>query len=170
MVEFDVVSLSETDHVEAGEAAPDFTRPLVNDEYWEDRSLSSLLEDGPVLLVAHPMDGAFQSTYVYNEIDEREWTDRIEVVGLSISTPYEHGTFLDERGVDARIFSDPAGEVLADYGIENDLDGMTGVVDARPAVFVIDEDRTVRYAWVGDEQPSFPPYDEIEAAIDDLLG
>ncbi|MFA9515768.1 redoxin domain-containing protein [Halopenitus sp. H-Gu1] len=168
MVEFDVVALPETDHVEAGETAPDFTRPLVNQEFWEDRTLSSLLDDGPILLVAHPMDGAFQSIYVYNEIADRGWADRLDVIGISISTPYEHKTLLAERGVDAQIFSDPAGEVLAEYGIENDLDGMAGIVDARPAMFLIDEDRTVQYAWVGTEQPSFPPYDEVDAAIDDI--
>ncbi|MFW6000474.1 MAG: peroxiredoxin, partial [Halorubrum sp.] len=43
MVDFDVVSLPETPHVAAGETAPDFTRPLVNGEYWEDRALADVV-------------------------------------------------------------------------------------------------------------------------------
>ncbi|GAB7094706.1 peroxiredoxin [Halolamina litorea] len=167
-MEFDVVDLPAADHPDVGETAPDFTRPLVNEEFWEDRSLASLTDDGPVLLVAHPMDGAFPATYVWNEIDDRGWTDDLDVVGLSISTPYEHATLLDERGVDARLFSDPGAGVAEQYGIEHDLDGMAGITEHRPAVFLIDGDRTIQYAWVATEWPDFPDYDEIEAALDEL--
>lgn len=166
MVEFDVVDLPDADHVEAGETAPDFERPLVDTELWRNRTLADLTDDGPVLLVAHPMDGAFQSTYIWNEIRDRGWSDDVELIGIGISTPYEHKTLLQERGVDARLFTDPGAEVLEEYGIAQDLDGMAGVTDARPAVFLIDEDRTVRYAWVGDEHPSFPEYDAVEDALD----
>ncbi|MFW5948434.1 MAG: redoxin domain-containing protein [Halolamina sp.] len=168
MVDFAVVDLPETAHVDAGETAPDFTRPLVNGEYWEDRSLSSLTDEGAVLLVAHPMDGAFPATYVWNEIRDRGWTDEIDVVGLSISSPYEHKQLLEERGVDAQLFSDPGAGVAAQYGIEHDLDGMAGVTEHRPAVFLLDEDRTVEYAWVASEWPDFPNYDTIDAEIEDL--
>jgi len=86
MVDFDVVSLPETDHVAEGDAAPDFTRPLVGEEYWEDRALSEAV-DGPTLLLFHPMDGAFQATYLYNTTTTTAgpttWT-----LGVSISTPY----------------------------------------------------------------------------------
>ncbi|WP_435119718.1 redoxin domain-containing protein [Halolamina sp. C58] len=167
-LDFDVVDLPDTDHPEAGDEAPDFTRPLVNEEFWEDRSLSSLVEDGPVLLVAHPMDGAFPATYVWNEIDDREWADEVDVVGLSISSPYEHKALLAERGDDARLFSDPDAGVAETYGIEHDLDGMAGITEHRPAVFLIDDDRTIEYAWVAETWPDFPDYDEVEAAIESL--
>jgi peroxiredoxin len=32
-------------------------------------------------------------------------------------------------------------------------------------VFLVDEDRTVQYAWAATEWPDFPDYDEIEAAL-----
>ena len=167
-MDFDVVDLPETDHVEAGDTAPDFTRPLVNEEYWEDRSLSSLVEDGPVLLVAHSMDGAFPATYTWNEIDDRGWADELTVVGISVSSPYEHKDLLHERADGIELFSDPGAGVAEQYGIENDLDGMTGVTEHRPATFLIDEDRTVQYAWVASEWPDFLDYDEVEAAIEEL--
>jgi peroxiredoxin len=167
---FDIVELGDADYPEAGETAPDFTRPLVNDEYWEDASLSALTDDGPVVLVFHPMDGDFPANYIWQEIDDREWADYdASVVGLSISTPYEHSRFLEEWGVEAyELFSDPQNGVAEAYGISHDLDGMHGIAEPRPAVFVIDEERTVREAWVATEWPEFPPYSDIETAIERL--
>ncbi len=168
--DFDVVELEPADHPEVGDAAPDFTRPLVNDEFWEDVSLSELCENAPVVLVFHPMDGDFPSNYTWAEIRDRNWDELpVEVVGLSISSPYEHSRFLEQWDVTQyRLFSDPQNGVAERYGIVNDLDGMAGIEEPRPAVFVIDGDRTVRYAWVASQWPDFPPYDEIESAIDEL--
>ncbi|WP_435126594.1 redoxin domain-containing protein [Halobaculum sp. D14] len=166
MPDFDVVELPETPHPEEGDTAPDFTRPLVTDEYWTDRSLSAVADD-PTVLVFYPMDGAFPATYIWNEIRDRGWTDDATVVGVSISSPYEHKQFIAERGIDADLFSDPAADVAAAYDVEHDLDGMAGVVEPRPAVFVLDEDRTVEYAWVASEWPDFPDYDAVEAAFAD---
>jgi peroxiredoxin len=170
MVDFDVVTLPDTDHAAVGDRAPEFTRPLVGPEYWEDTALSALTAEGPVCLVFHPMDGAFPTTYMYTEIRDRGWTDRLPVVGVSISTPYEHRDLLADREVDVRLFSDPANDVAEAYGVAHDLDGMEGVSEPRPAVFLVDGDREIRYAWVAGEWPEFPDYDAVEAAIDDLLG
>jgi len=169
MPDFDVVSLPETDHVDEGDTAPDFTRPLVDEEYWEDRALSEVV-DGPTLLLFHPMNGAFQATYLYNTVDDHGWADDLEVVGVSISSPYAHKRLLSERGDGARIFSDPGAGVIGEYGLEHDIDGMTGITESRPAVFLLDADRTVEYAWVASEHPEFPDAEPIEDAIDRLVG
>ena len=167
---FDVVELGPADAPPVGETAPDFTRPLVNDEYWEDVALSELTDDGPVVLVFHTMDGDFPATYIWQAIRDRGWDDYdAEVVGLSVSTPYEHSRFLEEWDVGSfRLFSDPQNGVAEAYGVVHDLDGMTGVTEPRPAVFVVDGDRTVREAWVSTEWPEFPPYDDLETAIEAL--
>lgn len=167
-MDFDVVDLPESDHPEVGETAPDFTRPLVNEEYWADTSLSELTDEGPVVLVFYTMDGAFPGTYMWNEIRDRQWGDHATVVGVSISTPYEHEQLIEERGMPYRLFSDPAAGIAEAYGIENDLDGMTGVTEHRPAVFLLDEDRTVQYTWVASEWPDFPDYDEVEDHLGEL--
>jgi peroxiredoxin len=169
MVDFDVVPLPEADHVAEGDRAPDFTRPLVNDEFWADASLSELTDDGPVCLVFYPMDGAFPATYIWNELRDRAFDDLLTVVGVSISTPYAHKQLVEERGMNYDLFSDPANGVAETYGIAHDLDGMTGVSEPRPATFLIDEDRTVQYAWVAEEWPDFPPYDDLEREIRALV-
>lgn len=169
-LEFDVVELDSADHPEIGETAPDFTRPLVNNEFWEDASLSELTDEAPVVLVFHPMDGDFPATYIWREIRDRGWDAYdVTVVGLSISSPYEHSRFLEEWGVEAfSLFSDPNNGVAERYGISHELDGMAGIEEPRPAVFVIDGTRTIRDGWVAAEWPEFPPYDELEAAIEEL--
>lgn len=167
MVDFEVVELKEADHVDVGDTAPDFTRPLVNDEYWEDAALSELTDEGRVLLVFYSMDGAFPATYIWNELRDRAWDEAYDltVVGCSISTPYEHKTLIRERDMDYRLFSDPQNGVAEAYGVSHDLDGMAGVSEPRPAVFLLDDERTVEYAWVASEWPEFPDYDEIEDAL-----
>ncbi|MFB6094446.1 MAG: redoxin domain-containing protein [Halanaeroarchaeum sp.] len=168
--EFEVTELDATDHVEEGDEAPDFVRPLVSTEYWEDVALSELTADGPVLLVFHPMDGDFPATYIWNELVDRAWEEEFDVtvVGLSISSPYEHKTFIEEREMDYRLYSDPHNDVAEAFGIAHDLDGMAGISEPRPAVFLLDTDRTVRFAWVAEEWPAFPDYDEVEAALSAL--
>jgi peroxiredoxin len=168
-MDFDVVELGDADHVDEGDEAPDFERPLVNDEYWADASLADLTDDGPVLLVFHPMAGSFPALYVWKELTSRAWDDDYDVrpVGVSISDPYGSKRLVEDRGMDYELFSDPQNGVAAAYGVVNDLDGMAGVSEPRPAVFLVDEDRVVQYAWVAEEWPDFPDYDAVEAAVAD---
>ena len=164
---FDVVDLGPCDHLAEGEQAPDFVRPLVNDEFWEDVALSDLTASGPVALVFHPMDGAFPATYLWNEIRDRDWAAYdTAVVGVSISDPYSHKRLIDERGIDHRLYADPGNGVAEAFGIAHVLDGMAGISEPRPAVFVVDDDRTVTWAWVAEQWPDFPDYDAVEDAIE----
>lgn len=166
MADFDVIELPSDDAPESGDDAPDFTRPLVTDKYWEDVSLTDLLEDGPVLLVFYPMNWGGKSIYTWNEIRDRGWGDGVQVVGVSIGTPFDHGRFIEARGMDYPLFSDPQNGVARRYGVAHELHGMAGIEEPQPAVFLIDTDRRVENAWVADEWPETPPYDAIESALD----
>ncbi|WP_306054736.1 redoxin domain-containing protein [Natronococcus wangiae] len=162
MPEFDVVALEPTDHVEPGDEAPDFTRPLVTDEYWEDRALADLV-DGRTILVFTPMIGSFVAKYAWDELAERGWDDREErVVGVTASTPYAVSTFLDDNDFPFEIFADPANGVAETYGLDHELDGMTGISEPRPAFVAVGADRAVDAVWVASEWPEFPDYDELE--------
>lgn len=89
------------------------------------------------------------------------------VLAVSISSPYELAPFLRDHDLPYGVFSDPTNAVAETYGVVHDLDDMTGITEPRPAIFVLDADRTVEYAWVATEWPDFPDYDELEAALDD---
>ncbi|ELY55642.1 redoxin domain-containing protein [Natronolimnohabitans innermongolicus] len=164
MPDFDVIDFDAADSPERGETAPDFTRPLVTDEFWEDRSLSDVVADeGRTILVFTSMIGAYTSKYVWDELAERDWFDRADrIVGLSAATPYAISAFLDDNDHPFAVFADPANDVAGEYGIVHDLDGMEGISEPRMAVFVLEPDLTVADAWVADEWPEFPPYDDLE--------
>ncbi|AGB17685.1 Peroxiredoxin [Halovivax ruber XH-70] len=89
------------------------------------------------------------------------------VLAVSISSPYELAPFLRDHDLPYGVFSDPTNAVAETYGVVHDLDGMTGITEPRPAIFVLDADRTVEYAWVATEWPDFPDYDELEAVLAD---
>jgi peroxiredoxin len=116
------------------------------------------------------MDWAPTAINLWREVSARAWDEAFDVtvVGVSISTPYDHKRFLNERGLDYELFSDPRNGVAEVYGVVHDLDGMTAVAEPRPAVFLLDTDRTVRYAWVTDEWPAYPDYDAVEASLEEL--
>ena len=154
--------LPPADHLEAGETAPSFVRPLVNAEFWEDVAFEDLL-DAPTVLLFYPMDGTGMAPYTWIELRERD-LDPERLVGLSISTPYEHRAFIDDHRLPYRLYSDPANGVAEAFGVVHDHHGMA-IEGARPAAFLVDTDRTIEWAWVAEEWPAFPPYDEIERRL-----
>ncbi|RQG94421.1 redoxin domain-containing protein [Natrarchaeobius chitinivorans] len=170
MPEFDVVDLGPADHPEPGDRAPDFTRPLVTAEFWEDRSLSELVAESgdtdPTILVFFPMAGSFLATYVLDELADRGWDRRAaHVVGVTAANPYGVKGLLEDGEYPFSLFSDPANDVAASYGIAHDLDGMAGVGEPRLAFFALDPDLTVEAAWVAAEWPEFPDYDDLEERL-----
>ncbi|MGM0605405.1 MAG: redoxin domain-containing protein [Halobacteriota archaeon] len=166
----DVVEFPPSAHPTVGETAPDFTRPLVTDESWADASLSSIASaTGAVLLVFYPLNWGGKSMFWWKEITNRGWGDEtVDVVGIGISQPFDHQRFIEARELPYPLFSDPANDVAEAYDVVHDLDGMTGVTEPRPATFLLDSERTIEYAWVADEWPQTPPYDEIESEFDRL--
>jgi glutaredoxin-dependent peroxiredoxin len=162
----DLVEFPPSDHPVEGEHAPDFTRPLVTAEYWEDTSLSDLAVDtGSVLLVFYPLNWGGKSIYWWQEIARRGWHEEVTVAGIGISQPFDQQRFIERRGLENPLFSDPGNGVAERYGVVHDLDGMTGVSEPRPAAFLLDGERRVEYAWVANEWPPSPPYDEIESVL-----
>ncbi|QZA88099.1 redoxin domain-containing protein [Salinarchaeum sp. IM2453] len=169
-VPFDLPKFSSIDPPDIDTTAPDFTRTLVTEEYWENQSLSDLTQDRSVLLCFHPMIGSFPAIYFWNEVADRDWENEynVRVVGCTISTPYALIEFIKKRSLPSPIFSDPANTVAERFDIAHDLDGMAGVSEPRPATFLIDHEMTIRHRWIAEEWPEFPPYDAIETALQEI--
>lgn len=155
-------SLPPADHLEVGETAPSFARPLVTADYWEDVAVDDLL-DAPTVLLFYPMDGTGMASYAWIEIRERG-LDPDRLVGCSISTPYEHTTFVHDHRLPYRLYSDPGNGVAEAFGVVHDHHGMS-IEGARPSAFLLDADRTIRWTWVATEWPELPPYDELERVL-----
>jgi len=149
--------------VSVGETAPDFVAPLANGDV-EEQSLSELLEDGPVVLAFFP--GAFTGVCT-SEMETFE--DRLDefretgatVYGISVDTPFALNAFREDVGLSFGLISDTNRRIVSAYDVAMDFASM-GVEDvAKRAVFVVDPDRVVQYAWVAEDPGIEPDYDAV---------
>jgi peroxiredoxin len=87
------------------------------------------------------------------------------VVGISTDGPFSHEAFAKSLNLDFILLSDYNKEVIPQYGVQYDeLLGFKGL--AKRSVFVIDQDRTVRYKWVTDDPAQLPDLDEVLKALE----
>jgi glutaredoxin-dependent peroxiredoxin len=72
--------------------------------------------------------------------------------------------FVMETHPPFEILIDEAREVVKTYGVWHRI-GLDAWNIARPAVFLIDRDRSIRYSFIGMSQIQFPGHEEILKAI-----
>jgi len=154
--------------VDVGDQAPDFTASLANGDVSEFTLSEQLPDAAPVVLAFFP--GAFTSVCSH---EMRTFQDRLAefqdhgatLYGVSTDLPFAQNEFRDDLGVTFDMLSDADGEISADYG----ADGAFGHIGLDPvskrAVFVLDGDGTVTYAWVTDDASVEPDYDEVLGAV-----
>lgn len=156
-----------------GTTAPDFELPGIStdgDEEIGSYRLSTLLEDGPVLLNFYLFDFHPACTTTLCDLHDIEWftldTD-ISVLGISTDRTFSHRAFAEDQGLGFPLLSDSDGSVAEDYGVLYD-EYQDHKRIAKRSVFVVDTDRTVRYAWVADDPANGPDWDAVRTAVDDL--
>ena len=154
--------------VTEGDDAPDFTAACIADET-ELLTLSEVLpERAPVVLAFFP--AAFTSTCSHEMSTFEQRLDALDkhgatLYGVSIDTPAALVEFREQLGLSFGLLSDTNRDLVTSYGVATDFEPL-GIEDtAKRAVFVIDEDGTVTYAWVTDDGGVEPDYDEVEAAV-----
>ena len=74
-------------------------------------------------------------------------------------------TYIEETGLPFDILIDERRDTLRAYGVWHRI-GLDAWNIARPAVFLIDIDRRVRYSFIADQQREFPAQEEIITAMD----
>lgn len=154
--------------VQTGETAPDFTAPLANGDIGETFTLSERVdEESPLVLAFFP--GAFTSvcTNEMNTLNDRLAAFQeagASIYGVSVDSPFSLNEFRETEGLDIDFISDHEKELIYAYDVSMDFAdiGIHGL--AKRAAFVIDDDRTVTYAWVSDDPTNEPDYDQLETA------
>jgi len=153
--------------VEVGDDAPDFTAPLANGDV-STFTLSEHLDETPVVLAFFP--GAFTSTCSHElstfqdrlaELDDAGAT----IYGISVDLPYALNEFRDQLGLSFGLLSDTDHELLDAYDVSMAFDHVGIERVAKRAVFVVDADGTVSYAWVSDDPGLEPDYDAVFDAV-----
>jgi peroxiredoxin (alkyl hydroperoxide reductase subunit C) len=128
--------------VEVGDEAPDFT---LRDQNNEEVTLSSFRGEKAVLIVFYPL--AFtgictgELCRVRDEID-RFQNDDVQVLTISVDSPYAHKIFSEREGYQFPLLSDfwPHGEVAQRYGVFNEKAGF-----ADRGTFLVDKQGIVRF-------------------------
>lgn len=154
--------------VDVGDSAPDFSAPLANGDV-EPFTLSENL-DGPTVLAFFP--GAFTSVCTTEMSTLQEDLDQFEEVGatlygVSVDTPFALNEFREQQGLEFGLVSDTNKEIIAAYDVEMDFADMGYHGVAKRAVFVLDSDGEITYAWVSDDPGAEPDYNELTAAASD---
>ncbi|ELK53715.1 MULTISPECIES: redoxin domain-containing protein [Haloferax] len=158
--------------VSVGDAAPDFTAPLTDiDGDIESFTLSENLDDAPIVLAFFP--AAFTGTCTTEMCTFRDQMANFEdvgatVYGISIDTPFTLTEFAEQNGLNFGLISDTNRELVDAYDVTMDFADLGVNRVAKRAVFVVDGDGEVTYAWVSDDPGVEPDYEAVEAAAGKL--
>jgi peroxiredoxin len=91
-----------------------------------------------------------------------------QVLGISVNDPFSNRAFAGANLLEFPLLSDYNREVIGLYGVKAEDFVLKGYTVAMRAVFVIDKDGIVRYAWVSENPKIEPPYEEIENSLENL--
>ena len=72
--------------------------------------------------------------------------------------------YVEETGLPFDILIDERRDVARAYGVYHRL-GLDAWNIARPAVFLVNQDSSIAYSYIGDDQREYPTQAEIIAAI-----
>ena len=154
--------------VSEGDSAPDFTVTLAGDDP-EEFTLSEHFDEAPIVLAFFP--GAYTPPCTNEMVAFQEEYDGFAGVGgtlygVSADSALSQSAFAEKYGFEFDLLSDMKREAISAYDLEIDIGslGLYGV--SQRAVFVIDADGEVTYAWVADDPTNEPDYDEVQEAVE----
>jgi len=122
-----------------GDLAPDFTLP---DQDGTDRTLSELLEHGPVVLFFYPAamtSGCTAQSCHFRDLAAEFAEAGAQRVGVSLDDVAKQKQFAELNGFDYPLLSDVGGEVAEQFGVRRRF----GPIPVKRHTFVIGTDRRV---------------------------
>ena len=154
--------------VAEGDDAPAFEAPAAkpNGDI-EAVTLREATADGPAVLAFFP--GAFTSTCTSEMVTFRDRLDDLEAAGaslygVSIDSPFSLAEFADRNDLNFPLVGDTERELVDAYDVRTDFEAADLHGVAKRAVFVVDADGTVTYAWVVDDPSLEPDYEAVLSA------
>ncbi len=88
------------------------------------------------------------------------------VLGISVDAPFANNAFAQRNNVNFPLLSDYTRDATRAYDIAlDDFAGMPGYTASKRAVYVVDPDGTIQYAWVGPNPGVEPNYEEVNQAV-----
>lgn len=153
--------------VTEGQAAPDFTAPVVEDEIQEFTLSERLPDEAPLVLAFFP--GPFTEVCTNEMVSFRDHQETFAefgatIYGIHTDTPASLQAFREEYDLDFGLISDTAKEIVETYDVRRTFAefGLYGVPDR--AVFIVDGDQEITYRWVAGDPRNEPDYDAVREA------
>ncbi|WP_406864879.1 peroxiredoxin [Streptomyces sp. HUAS MG47] len=122
-----------------GDVVEDFSLP---DETGTVRTLSELLQDGPVVLFFYPAamtPGCTAEACHFRDLAAEFKAAGAQPVGVSSDPVDRQQEFADRHSLGYPLLSDPEGTVRGRFGVQRGF----SIAPTKRATFVIDQDRTV---------------------------
>ena len=148
--------------INQGASAPSFTLPGLRDGEQTEYSLDET--------TANPFDFSPVCTNELCAIRDAEWfqlTPALDVWAISGDSVYAHRAFAEEYGLNFPLLSDSSGRVAESYDVCYDEWENHERVPQR-AVFLIDSERTIRYAWATEDALEKPDFFPVKDALETL--
>ncbi|KAB1192369.1 redoxin domain-containing protein [Haloferax sp. MBLA0076] len=158
-----------------GATAADVETALVTpDGTVTDRCLSDLVAENPVLLCFYTADFSPDCTDEWCAFRDFDWFAAgrdVTVVGASKSGVGMHRRFIDRYDLTFPLYADTDLELASEFDVVYRTFGVSK--RAHRSCFLLDEDLTVRYRWLGehwlDPTRDVPPLTEVHEGITDAL-
>ncbi|VTT86385.1 Alkyl hydroperoxide reductase subunit C-like protein [Halorubrum sp. DM2] len=153
--------------LQTGQTAPTFELPGAGGGRIDTHALTEYTDNGwAVVAVFYPFDFHPVCTTQMCTLRDSETLSLLEntvVLGISTDGVYSHRAFAKKHRIDFPLLADSDGRAAEAYGVRVDeIEDHRGV--ARSAVFVIDPDRTVQYAWRSEEPDDEADLEAVERA------
>jgi thioredoxin-dependent peroxiredoxin len=126
--------------VHKNDVAYDFT---LQDQDGNDRTLSTMVKDGPVVLFFYPAAlsaGCTKESCHFRDLKAEFASLGAQPVGISMDSADRQAQFSKKNGFDFPLLADEDGEVAHHYGVKRAL----GFLKVKRATFIIDQDMVVR--------------------------
>ncbi len=143
-----------------GSQAPDFELDGTVDSPIR---LSEQLKEGPVILYFYSSDFGPMCTMVMKKFKELlpEIRERgFRLLAISMDSVRVHRAWKERMKIPFPLLSDPGGEISETYGALMEKGNFYEGVTNR-ALFIVDEQREIRYVWVAEHAAMEPEYEKF---------
>jgi peroxiredoxin Q/BCP len=125
--------------MQTGDLAPDFR---LNDQDGNERTLSTMLLNGPVVLFFYPAamtKGCTKESCHFRDLASEFSVLGGQRIGISMDTVAKQSEFTTKNSLDYPLLADVDGDVAKRYGVKRSLD----LLKVKRTTFVIGQDRKV---------------------------
>jgi len=156
--------------ISEGDDAPRFELPALVDGEHRRVGLEEYLGEDVIILAFYPGDfsPACDEESDLDELDLFTMQKDVSVLGISADSLYSHAAFATEYALHIPLLSDTRRRVAKQYGVTFEDDVGQALIER--AVFVVDHDGEVQYAWSTQEMTELPDVDAIKDAIAETGG